>query len=362
MLLNTGGWVFDDAEPRYTIGLVTVRKGAVAEPRVRLRGPFASQRRYDEGMDRPSADLDAPAFSEWSDGASFPLLPSDDSVRVFLKLRAHPRLDAEGDWVARPYTELHATNDKKHMMLSPNSTDGLWPVYGGRSFDIWVADSGDYFAWSDPEYITRLLQEKRGRARTAFNGFPREWLEDPATLPCRFPRIAFRDVTRSTDSRTVRAALVPPDVVLTNKGPYLLWPAGDARDQAYLLGVLCSIPLDWYARRFVEISMNFHIFNAFPIPRPDPDDPRRRHVEEIAGRLAAVDTRYAAWAEAVGVPVGTVTSDDEKADLASELDAAVSLLYGLSDDDVRLVFETFHEGWDYEQRLRAVLTERRNLR
>jgi hypothetical protein len=33
-------------------------------------------------------------FRSWSEGASFPLLPSADSARVFIKLRQHPRLDA----------------------------------------------------------------------------------------------------------------------------------------------------------------------------------------------------------------------------------------------------------------------------
>ena len=53
---------------------------------------------------------------------------------------------------------------------------------------------------------------------------------------------------------------------------------------------------------------------------------------------------------------------DETADRLAELDAAVSLLYGLSDRDVRHIFETFHVGWDYEERLRAVLKHFKALR
>jgi hypothetical protein len=362
MLLNTGGWVFDDAEPRYTIGLVNVRKGVVGEPRVHLRGPFASLPAYEDGIRHPTAELEAPGLAEWSDGASFPLLPSDDSVRVFLRLREQPRLDLSRDWIARPYTELHATNDKKHLILDPGSTDHLWPVYKGASFDIWTPDTGEYYAWAEPAYIMNLLWEKRLKGRTAFAGFSRNWLEDRSTLACLHPRIAFRDVTRATDSRTVRVALVPPEVVITNQAPSLLWPNGDERDQAYLLGILCSIPLDWYARRFVETHVNYHIFNAFPVPRPERDDPIRLRVEHIAGRLAAADRRYSAWANAVGVAPDSVTGDDEKSDLVAELDAAVSLLYGLDDADVRVVFETFHDGWDASQRLKAVLDHRRRLR
>ena len=63
------------------------------------------------------------------------------------------------------------------------------------------------------------------------------------TLPCFAPRIAFRDVSRATDSRTVRVALVPPEVFIVHLAPYLLWPRGDEKDQTFMLGTLSSIPL-----------------------------------------------------------------------------------------------------------------------
>jgi hypothetical protein len=34
-----------------------------------------------------------------------------------------------------------------------------------------------------------------------------------------------------------------------------------------------------------------------------------------------------------------------------ELDAVVAHLYGLNENQLRHIFETFHEGWDYAQRL-----------
>ena len=121
-------------------------------------------------------------------------------------------------------------------------------------------------------------------------------------------------------------------------------------------GSLNSIPLDWYARRYVETNLNFHSrFNSFPIPRPGREDVLRRRVEEIAGRLAAVDGRYADWATVVGVSVASVADETERAELVAELDAAVAVLYGLDGDDVRVIFETFHEGWDCADRLERVL-------
>jgi hypothetical protein len=235
----------------------------------------------------------------------------------------------------------------------------MWPVYKGASFNIWEPDTGTYYAFADPDVVVAALQEKRIRqhrlARSAFSEFDRAWIEDVNTLPCWRPRIAFRDVARATDSRTVIAALVPPRVVITNQAPYLLFPSGSERDEAYLLGVLCSLPLDWYARRVVENHVNFHIFNGLPVPRPGIEDPGRRLVENIAGRLAAVDDRYAGWAEAVGVPVGSVKKPAERDDLVAELDAAVAHLYELDEGDVVHIFETFHVGWDHSTRLAAVL-------
>ncbi len=181
--------------------------------------------------------------------------------------------------------EFDATNDRPSFDAGEGR--GRWPVYKGASFNLWEPDTGTYYAWADPEVVVPVLQSKRLRqqrhARSAFSEFTREWALDPTTLPCRRPRIAFRDIARATDSRTVIAALLPPGVVLTNKAPYLLLPAGDTRDEAYVLGVLSSIPLDWYARRVIEVSVNFHLFNTFPVPRPEPDHPLRRGVEVNRG-------------------------------------------------------------------------------
>ncbi|SNR82460.1 hypothetical protein SAMN04488107_0068 [Geodermatophilus saharensis] len=366
MLLNTGGWVFDDAEHRYTIGLVTIRRGAQHAGEVALRGPFSSLQRFLDGVQLPPASFPVEEFLGWSDGAAFPLLPSPEAVTVFQKLRAHPRLDApRQDWRARPATEFHATNDKPFLILDENdANDDAWPVFKGASFNVWAPDTGTYYAWADPEVVTKELQRRRVRgqrsARSAFSEFTADWAKDRDTLPCWYPRIAFRDIARATDSRTLITCLIRGELVLTNQAPYVLWPKGDERDEAFLLGVLSSMPLDWYARRVVETHVNFHVFNGLPIPDPGHDDRHRRRVEEVAGRLAAVDDWYTDWAEAVGVPVGRVTPE-ERPELLAELDAAVAHLYGLGTDDLRVIYGTFHEGADYSAHRDRVLAHHEKL-
>ena len=121
------------------------------------------------------------------------------------------------------------------------------------------------------------------------------------------------------------------------------------------------MPCDWQSRRTVELHMTFEQFNQLSIPDPGSDHPVRDRVVEIAGRLAAVDERYAEWAAEVGVPVGSANDEAVKQDLICELDACVAFLYGLDEDDLAVVYETFSETVNYSARHAAVLTHFRRL-
>jgi hypothetical protein len=367
MLVNNRQWVFSEVHPQYTIGLVALKCGKSAGDSVALRGPYSSMEKYQAGLTRVVSRFSAQEVMSWTDTASLPLLPTDDSIEVFSQMRRSPRLDLNdrSGWRARPDRELDATNQKKLMDTeSEKCPKGFWPVYKGESFDLWAPDTRSYYAWADPEEVIPFLQQKRlrssRRGESAHAEFDVKYLQTIETLPCHRPRIAFRDVTRATDSRTVRVALIPPKVFVANQAPYLLWPRGTEQDQAYLLGVLSSLPLDWYARQFVETHLNFFVFNPLPIPRPSTSDRLWQRVVATSGRLACVDNRFAKWAKTVGVQCGPL-DDGEQDALIHELDAAVAHLYGLEEAHLVHIYETFHEGWDYASRLDSVLKQYKKL-
>jgi hypothetical protein len=344
MLLNNKQWFFDNVHPQYTIGLVTIVKRRAARTPVALQGPYPSFERYGAGIVREPAVFYGEDIKSWNDTASLPLLPSDDSVEVFSRLRASPRLDLNDgkSWRARPHTELHATNDKELMDLtSKERPAGFWPVFKGESFDLWTPDTGTYYAWADPKTVIPSLEATRQRGgrskRSPFSEFDARWCNDPKTSPYRHARVAFRDITNRTNQRTVIAALLPPEVFVGNQAPYVLWPRGERRDETFLLGVLSSIPLDWYARRFVETHVNYFVFNPLPVPRPGRTDPRWLRVVELAGRLACPDARFTAWAKSVGVECGPLR-DDVKQDMIHELDAVVAHLYNLDEMHLTHIF------------------------
>jgi hypothetical protein len=382
ILTNSARWAFD-MEPRYTIALLSIAKGD-EERSVSLRGPFASMRDYLAGMSQGRASvakIPAASLVSWSSTASVPLVPATE-IDVFTQMRSNRSLQFAGpEWRLRPvqgdantnkqlaYWDFNVERSLKQSQIS---------VWSGKTFNLWSPGSGEPYAYASKREFRRFLEERKpGQVKlktSAFSEMPSEWKSDPRALPLDRARIVFRDVCRATDTRTMICALAPPGVALVEKAPYLLRLSGSESDEAYVLGVMSSIPFDWFSRRVVELKMSFELLNTFPVPWLDsvtgrrltnstesddlPPDlrPVRARVVEVAGCLAAVDDRYEIWATAVGVPVGSVKSAAEKDDLIAELDALVSLLYGLARGQVEQVFATFHRGWDYKPRLAAVLT------
>jgi hypothetical protein len=286
------------------------------------------------------------------------LLPAEESGEVFLQLRKAPRLDLDqpASWRARPYGEAHSAKCKEYLLPSGKSDRDAWPVFKGESFDLDSCETGAVYGYAYPQVMGKWLEGARRRQvrGSAYAEFSREWAMNPKCAPWLHCRVAFRDVARATDTRTLIVSVVPPKVFLTDKAPYFLFPRGDISDQLYLYGVLRSLPLDWYARRFVETGVKFYVVSGFPIPRPTKDNALRERVVSLAGKLACPDERFREWAAGVGTECGRL-EDDQKADMIHELDAVVAHLYGLNEAQLKHVFETFHEGWNYAKRLEETL-------
>lgn len=356
VLVNTLRWAFD-IHPQYAVALVSLRKTEAAGT-VSFAGPFHSEDEFVRSSDRSLLKFEtiAKATSE----ATIPNISDRRTGEVFEQIRIAPRLDdIRPDWEYRPVREFDVTNDRKFYDTGAVGSPSL-PVWGGDGFNIWSAETGEVKAWADPTIAVAELQRKRKRqirdSRSAFLGYSADWADDEATLPFQAPRIAFRGISRSTDTRTVISALIPGGVLLQNSAPYFFRRAGSVHTDAWLLGFLCSIPLDWYARTIMETNLNFFILNGFPIPVFDAENVVHARVVNISGSLAAVDNRFAEWAAEVGVEAGAANAEPTKTELIAELDALVSLLYGLTEEQVEHIFATFHRGWEYTARLERVLS------
>jgi len=354
-LTNSGGWIFDGVHNSYTIGLTVFGKSK--DHTVQFSGPFASAKEMLVGRG-DSVVASAEEFKSWSGTMAFPLISSSKSAEVFKKMKSSPRFDqADSEWEFRPLQgDLNVTADKSLFAFDVDEAKGRVPVLAGASFNLWDPNFGKPYAYAEELSLRRHLfkkfQSASNNTRSAYKSMTAKSVND---LPMDHARLAFRDIARSNDTRTSIVCLLPPGSVMVHNAPFLVRRAGDEKTEAFLLGVMSSVPFDWYTRRWVELHLTFELLNPAPVPRPLTSDLLRKRVVEIAGRLATPDERFAAWADAVGVEVGSVKSESEKSDLIAELDAIVALLYQLDRDQLIHIFKTFHRGWDYQSRLDATL-------
>ena len=362
-IINKNKWCFADVHGQFCLALLGLGKGWRGSDASISMHPICDNRQdFDALATKPAIEIKASEVTESNITATLPSFTSRQSPDVFEQLRRAPRLDYDQTvaWRIRPYQELNATTDQPLMDMETNQQPkDKWPVYKGESFNLWQADTSIYYAWAKPQPILDKLQRKRLRGakgkNSPFSEFSKKDIARPETLSCLSPRIALRDITNSMDTQTVVCALIPPKVFCQHTAPTLLFPRGDERDQTYLLGMLCSRPLDWYARRFVGLHISHHIINAFPIPRPEADDPLRLRLIELAGTLACRDARFAAWADKIGVECGKSITEQVKKNMLAEMDAISAHLYGLSREQLTHIFATFQVTWNYREALELTM-------
>jgi hypothetical protein len=351
-ITNTGRFAFD-MEARYTIAFVVL--GRERRDSVGVSGPFANLKDFSRHKDELVL-LKNDALLVMTQAASIPIVGDQRTADVLVKMRMHPSLKSVAGSRVELVREFDATLDKDHF--SHGKSSGSVAVYSGKSFDVFVPETGEVFAWATKskahaELKRRLVNQVKLK-KSAFYGLDfKSDLDD--LLPCEVPRIAFRGITNPTNTRTVICALIPPGTILTNISPYVLIAPRNPLVEAYILGIMNSMIFDWYARKFIETQMNFHLVRSFPLPDFD-QTPHAGAVSKLAAELSAVDSRYSEWANAVGVNVGTITSAAKREGHIAELDALVAAAYGLCQSDVKHIFDTFHRNGDYRDRCAAVLS------
>ncbi|MBN2136484.1 MAG: N-6 DNA methylase [Sedimentisphaerales bacterium] len=190
-----------------------------------------------------------------------------------------------------------------------------------------------------------------------FSVLPRWWASESIILertisPAPPVLLAFRNVTRATDTRTVIASFIPLAGVI-NSAPLILCPPRISPSlQCCLLGNLNALPLDYIAKRKIaNINLNFFFVEQFPMFAPDfyqqkcPWSPRTTLEKWISNRvlnLTCTANDMIPLAEACGFDPPVRRWDPaERADLMAQLDAAYFILYEIPRDDVEYILSTF---------------------
>jgi hypothetical protein len=281
-------------------------------------------------------------------------------------------------WPVRYVTMFHMTNDS-HLFrteLELAEKEGAWSTGGNR----FASASGDWL----PLYAGRMIHQFDHRAASVvvnaanlhnpalsgevtssmkadpdFLPTPQFWVQKRAELDGI--ALAFRDIARSTDARTMIATAIP-NRAAGNTAPLILSELATGQ-QALLLGNMNAIVFDYVARQKAQSThLNWYIVEQLPVVPPTGYD-RRFGAKSAADivREAVLELSYTAhdlapFARDLGhvddkgdVLPPYVWDDERRLALRAKLDALYFILYGVYDpadaersrEDIRYIYSTF---------------------
>jgi hypothetical protein len=154
----------------------------------------------------------------------------------------------------------------------------------------------------------------------------------------RHYRLAFRDIARSNDERTMIACIAPPGVLFghtatVEKSP---WARTNA-DALVLCALFNSFPFDWLVRQKAATHLSLYLLEALPVPRFS--EAACRFLAHAALLLSRNHAGYdGLWREQAGGKAISGGSDV----LRGQIDAMVANAYGLSREQYGHVLRSFN--------------------
>ena len=223
---------------------------------------------------------------------------------------------------------------------------GLVPLYEGKMF--WQFDHRfASFGYDDEGNLTdaanvELLQKQDCACRVT----PRYWVKQ-TIVKARWAQkgwerpwtLAWRNIARATDERTLIVAAIPALYAFNDKSPNLMPDVSD-KLVACLLATLNSLVVDFVLRlKLANVTVSIFYFKQLPILPPEAFAPA--DVEFIASRVAKL-TRTADDINAVWLtdyPAYTFQEPKERLAIRAELDAYIAKMYGLSREELAYILD-----------------------
>ncbi len=262
---------------------------------------------------------------------SIPEVRNEKQLRVFSKLyRSHPLLgDETKGWSVALVRELDRTNDSDLFR-----TDGKgWPLIEGKNFHQFIPDYEKPVYTVDPE--KGLERTSRHREFKTRNEFIHENV-----------RLAFRNVARGTDVRSMISCILPPKSFSPHSAGIVVLSNNDLDNETryfpivtYLAAILNSYVFDFLLRE--RVSMNLSFFYIYQTPTPsDTTGNLARRIEYISSILSSQSDKYATFASVFNIRPRHLTMR-ERIELLAELNALVAKHYGLNRDELSIVLDSF---------------------
>ena len=212
--------------------------------------------------------------------------------------------------------------------------DAALPLYEGRmigqsdfSQKGWVSGKGRSAVWRDIPWERKQIEPQFLMAH-------KDYVLGSATE--RGLKLAFMDITSSTNARTVIASPVA-DSPCGNKAPILVPSSQDALRTIELSTIANAIAFDWITRQHLSgITLNWYIIESLPLPTPGTCS---RRLLAITSQLLLSGIQFAAerhrFPHAAPCPYTNACSPLERVRITAMVDAVVATAFGFSVSDLR---------------------------
>jgi hypothetical protein len=161
-------------------------------------------------------------------------------------------------------------------------------------------------------------------------------------MPYERYRVGFRDVTASTNERTMIATVLPNHAFTGNTVSISRRPE-DPKEILVLVGLLNSYVIDWLIRQRVTNHCNFFYVYQLPVPRLNDRSGTFAPIVDRVARLVCTTPEFDSLASEVGLGghADGATDPAERARLRAELDGLVAHLYGLTEEEFAHILDSF---------------------
>ncbi|MEH2401429.1 Eco57I restriction-modification methylase domain-containing protein [Nostoc sp.] len=351
--------IFEGVHRSFKIVVLTFAKGSTT-----IEFPSAFMRHDVQELQRfPSDDslqINIDMVRQLSpDSLSVMEFKNEVDIRIAEKMGKFPLLgeNIKDKWNLRLTREFDMTNDS-HLYFKEQKPKML-PLYEGKMFHQFT------HKWSEPKYwlneteaAKQLLSPRQKYIDRILKNF---YIKLPERLEVALDyksyRLAFRDVSASTNERSMIMTILPRNVFCPHT--VSLGQVYDVRiedgkinpnyqlisnaEKLYICTLMNSFIIDAYLRRSITNHLSFFFIYATPIPRLKKNDRYFNDIVQRAAKLICTTPEFDELAQEVGLVSHQqgVTDETERAKLRAELDGMVAHLYGLTEDEFSYILTTF---------------------
>jgi len=353
--VNAKEWVFQGIASGIAVAFAVISKSVSSV--IRAVGPVFTKQELSE-KEHTLGIIETAHILE-SASAAIPSLKNADDASIFSIMAKHPPLSSTEQFEFRLVQGDINITSQRNLFETEQDAEHKIPVLSGGSINIWNPNHSAPFGWGGEALVSYLLERAQRSKQRKGSFYAGVDVSSEDKLQFHQPRIAIRQIARGIDTRTCIISLIPPGSVAASGLHYLHRVKGTERDEAYLLGVMSSIPFDWYLRAWVELNLTFEILYPCPIPRIDTSGPLADALIRNSAVLAAQDDRFVGWLKKLGIQRRDLGSEEVQS-MVCENDAIVAHLYGLDRTQLAQLLSGFHRGWDatkpdYVERLDRVM-------